>query len=154
MAFSPPENPKPGKSLFCEECGHGQSNHPLHDNNGTSTPEASAMAPAMVTSKKRILDIFGARANAPSPSLSTVDCAGNTSIEDARQETLSGFHDKAVLTGKKVCMNLNKVTTQSEKSNTLYSSLSKTRRKSRQQQLPERSRPPSGYRLWCSLPVE
>lgn len=132
MAFSPPEDPKPGKSLFCEECGHGRSNHPLHDNNGTSTPEASATAPALATSKKRILDIFGARANAPSPSLSTVDRAGNTSIEDARRETLSGFRDKAVLTGKKmVCMNVNKATTRSESltATALYSSLSKTRRK-------------------------
>ena len=58
----------------------------------------------MATAKKRILDVFGTRANARAPSPSTVERDSNTSIEEARRETMSGFRDKS---GKKVRVDVN-----------------------------------------------
>lgn len=99
LEFSRPE---PGKRLICEECGHGRSNHPSSGN--TLTLEAPVTATATVTAKRRILDAFGARANAGTPSPSTVQRDSNTSIEEARRETLSGFRDRS---GKKVRVDVN-----------------------------------------------
>jgi hypothetical protein len=94
MAYSPPENPKPGKTLICEECGHGRSNHPL---------VGDAKAPSdPVTAKRTVLQAFNTRAGGRMVDLLKTEGTSNSPMEQARQETLSGFRDQVI---KKVKFN-------------------------------------------------
>jgi hypothetical protein len=81
MVYSPPERPLPGKSLMCEECGHGRSNHPV----------SSIADPS--NAKKSLLKAFNEKAGARLPETS-MERGANTSMDDARRESLSGFREK------------------------------------------------------------
>jgi hypothetical protein len=84
MAFSPLENPWPGKSLICEECGHGHSNH---------LKVSSIADPSHA--KKSLLRTFNEKVGARLPE-TPMEHAENTTIDEARCETLSGFREKAL----------------------------------------------------------
>lgn len=92
MEFSP----TPEKRLLCEECNHGRSNHPPPRAGDTSRPADPLNA------KKLVLQTFHDKISGRASGTIAMERAGNTSMDDARQETLSGFRDKATNSSKKV----------------------------------------------------